>query len=249
MPAKEVPVPSGESVGRRPSRWAREGGGGRRARRARCWCRALSVLAAVVIVAAAATARLFVWPDRGMPAKVSAIVSLDRPGGTLSAALRLAAQHRAQYLVISLGTPESGYGCPRPIARVKLICFNPAPATTQGEAQFVGRLARKYHWDSVAVVTITPQDSRARLRVERCFAGPVYVVTTPISLVSWPYQIAYEWGALAKALLLQRACGQAAASTTTPRVPAGLCIRRAFRVLFIYMTYGKGGPSRPEIWR
>ena len=35
------------------------------------------------------------------------------------------------------------------------ICFNSSPGTTQGEAEFVGRLARKYYWHRVAVVTIT----------------------------------------------------------------------------------------------
>ncbi len=89
---------------------------------------------------------------------------------------------------------------------MRLICFNPSPGTTQGEAEFIGQLARKYHWHSVAVVTIAPQDTRARLRIERCFAGPVYVVPTRIALVSWPYQIAYEWGALFKALVVQRGC-------------------------------------------
>jgi len=159
-----------------------------------------------MIAAAAATARLFVWPDQGMPPTVSAIVMLDRPGGRLSNALRLAAQHRAPFLLISLGSPGSGNGCPRPVRRVTLICFNPSPGTTQGEAEYVGKLARKYHWRSIAVVTITPQDSRARLRMERCFAGPVYVVATPIALTSWPYQVAYEWGALVKALVVQRSC-------------------------------------------
>jgi hypothetical protein len=48
--------------------------------------------------------------------------------------------------------------------------------------------------------------TRARLRIERCFAGPVYVVTTPIALTSWPFEIAYEWGALARALVVQRRC-------------------------------------------
>ena len=48
--------------------------------------------------------------------------------------------------------------------------------------------------------------SRARLRMERCFAGPVYVTTTPIALTSWPYEVAYEWGAMIKALVLQRGC-------------------------------------------
>ena len=82
----------------------------------------------------------------------------------------------------------------------------PDPATTQGEAEFIGRLARNYHWQSIAVVAITPQDSRARLRVERCFAGRVYMVGAPIRMATWPYQIAYEWGALFKALVLYRSC-------------------------------------------
>jgi hypothetical protein len=168
--------------------------------------RVLIALAVALIALSAATARLFVWPAEGMPAHVSAIVMLDSPGDVLSVAVRLAAQHRATFLVISRGTPAAHDPCPRPIPRVRLICFNPRPATTQGEAEFVGRLARKYHWESVAVVAITPQDSRARLRVERCFAGRVYVVTAPIAPASWPYQIAYEWGALLKALVIQRGC-------------------------------------------
>jgi hypothetical protein len=141
-----------------------------------------------------------------MPTRVDAIVMLDSPGHPLGAALRLAAQHRAAFLVVSQGTPASGDPCPRQVPGVALICFNPTPPTTQGEAEFVGRLARKYHWQSIAVVAITPQDSRARLRVERCFDGQIYVVTAPIRLSSWPYQIAYEWGALIKAVFIQRAC-------------------------------------------
>jgi hypothetical protein len=32
------------------------------------------------------------------------------------------------------------------------------------------------------------------------------VVTAPIRLGTWPYQIAYEWGALIKAVIMQRSC-------------------------------------------
>jgi hypothetical protein len=58
------------------------------------------------------------------------------------------------------------------------------------------------------VVTITSQDTRARLRVQRCFDGHVYVVTVPPDLArtNWPYQIAYQWAALIKAEILQRSC-------------------------------------------
>jgi hypothetical protein len=162
----------------------------------------------LLIVFIAATARLLIWPDRGMPARVSAIVMLNGPGDRLDTALRLAWEHRASFLVISRGSPAFGHGstCAPSIPRVTVICFDPSPATTMGEAEFAGRLARKYHWRSMVLVTTTPQDTRARMRMERCFSGPVYVMTAPMTLASWPYQIAYEWGALVKALVIQRGC-------------------------------------------
>jgi hypothetical protein len=152
--------------------------------------------------------RLFIWPDQGMPAQVSAIVMLDGPGGRLTTALDLAYQHRAPFLVVSRGSPTYGHGsdCAPVISHVKVICFDPSPSTTKGEAEFAGRLAKKYHWHSVALVTITPQDSRGRLRVERCFTGPVYVVTAHLSWLAWPYEIAYEWAATVKAYIFQRSC-------------------------------------------
>jgi ubiquinone/menaquinone biosynthesis C-methylase UbiE len=177
-------------------------------RRAKYWRRIGFALAIIVAVLSAATARLFIWPAQGMPGRVSAIVMMDGPGRMLGRTLRLARQHRPRFLIISLGRPESSYGCPRPITGIRLICFNPRPASTAGEAEYVGRLARRYHWRSVALVTITSQDTRARLRVERCFGGRVYVMTTPPdpSQTNWPYQIVYQWGALLKALILQPSC-------------------------------------------
>ncbi|MEP7023268.1 MAG: YdcF family protein [Actinomycetota bacterium] len=175
-------------------------------RRRTRWRRVALGLAVMVAVFSAATARVLIWPAQGMPPRVSAIVMLNSPGNPLPVALRLARQQRAAYLLISLGTAASHYSCPRPVPGVKLICFHPVPATTQGEAEFTGRLARRYHWSSVVVVTITPQASRARLRLERCFAGPVYVMTAPPPLGSWPYQIVYQWGATIKAFTVQRSC-------------------------------------------
>jgi hypothetical protein len=141
-----------------------------------------------------------------MPSRVDAIVMLDSPGYPLEFTLRLAEQHRAPFLVISQGIRVARDPCPRQVSGVTLICFNPVPPTTRGEAEFVGQLAKKYHWRSIAVVAITPQDTRARLRVKRCFPGQVYVVTAPIRASIWPYQIAYEWAALVKALVVERGC-------------------------------------------
>lgn len=174
-------------------------------RRGRHW---RLVAVALVIAVCAAIVRLFIWPDRGMPTRVSAIVMLNGPGDRLNTALDLAWQHRAPFVVISRGSPAFGHGsvCAPSIPHVKVICFDPNPSTTKGEAEFVGRLAKKYHWQSVVLVTITPQDSRARLRVERCFTGPVYVVTASLALSTWPKEIAYESAATVKAYIFQRGC-------------------------------------------
>lgn len=152
------------------------------------------------------TARLFVWPTQGMPARVSAIVMLAGTGNRMPVALRLAREHRAPVLVVSQGWQGYGGPCPPSVTGVTLICFSPDPGNTRGEAAFVGRLAKQYHWSSVVLVTNRTQATRAHLLMGRCFGGPIYVVTTSLPLSSWPYQVTYEWGALFKALVLHQAC-------------------------------------------
>lgn len=201
------PAAPADGTGRRNRRGRRTPGG-----RRLTWRRAAVIAAAVVVIFLAATARLFVFPAQGMPGRVDGIVMLDGPanGARLATALRLARQHRAPTLLVSIGRlasqPQAGGGCPHPVPGVRLVCFNPVPATTQGEAEFIGRFARQHHWTSVALVTVASQDTRARLRLNRCFGGAVYVVTTPLPASQWPYQLAYEWGATIKALVVQRNC-------------------------------------------
>jgi uncharacterized SAM-binding protein YcdF (DUF218 family) len=170
---------------------------------------ALAGAGAVLAVLAALTVRLFVVPGNGIPAHVDGIAMLDGPAGRsrIATTMRLAAQHRAPVVLVSRGRKYSEHSpCPRPPAEVRLVCFNPSPATTQGEAEFIGQFARQHHWRSVALVTIAPQATRARLRLSRCFSGTVYVVTAALPAGQWPYEIAYEWGAALKALFLQRSC-------------------------------------------
>jgi uncharacterized SAM-binding protein YcdF (DUF218 family) len=143
-----------------------------------------------------------------MPSRADAIVMFAGPGNRLPVALQLAREHRAPVLVVSLG--HLGYGGPCPAASsapdVKIICFDPDPADTRGEAEFAARLARRYGWRSVVLVTIAAQATRARVIIRRCYSGAVYVVTASQAWYEWPYQIAYGWGSLFKALLLERAC-------------------------------------------
>jgi hypothetical protein len=143
-----------------------------------------------------------------MPSRVDAIVMLNGPGDRLDTALDLAWAHRAPVIVISRGSAYWGHGsnCAPRIPGVTVICFDPSPESTRGEAEFAGRLAARYHWRSIAVVTVSPQDTVARMRMGRCFSGKVYVVNAPLSAREWAYQIAYQWASIIKALLVQRTC-------------------------------------------
>ena len=95
---------------------------------------------------------------------------------------------------------------PPAITGVKLICFDPNPGNTRGEVEFASQLTKRYHWHSVVLVTTPTQDTRARIMMRRCYGGSIYVVTGSLTRSDWPYQIAYGWGALFKAVVLQRAC-------------------------------------------
>ncbi len=172
----------------------------------RGWRRAFAAALALVLAFAAATAWFLVWPVQGVPARVSAIVMLAGSGDRMPVALRLAREHRAPVLVVSQGHLGYGGPCPPRPPGIKLICFDPDPPTTRGEAEFVGGLARRYHWSSVVVVASRPQATRARMLMERCFSGPVYVATASLPPGRWPYQIVYEWGALVKAIAVHQAC-------------------------------------------
>jgi hypothetical protein len=185
---------------------ASRGVAGTRRRPFRRWRRIMIAAAALVLVFAAVTARLFIWPAAGMPARVSAIVMLAGVGNRLPVAEQLAREHRAPMLVVSQGWQGYGGPCPPATPGVTLVCFDPNPGDTRGEAEFVGRLAKRYHWGSIVLVTTRAQDTRARVVVGRCFGGSVYVVTAPLPMGEWPQQIAYEWGALFKAFVLNRTC-------------------------------------------
>lgn len=173
----------------------------------RTWrVRITAFAAGLLVVFAASTARVLIWPAQGAPAHVDAIVMLAGEGDRLPAALALAKEGRARVLVISRGTSGDSGPCPPPTPGVRTICFNPDPGNTRGEAEYASALARRSGWHSLLFVTVRPQAVRARLALGRCFSGKVYVSTAPFSVGNWPYQIAYGWGALAKAVFVTRSC-------------------------------------------
>lgn len=65
-----------------------------------------------------------------------------------------------------LGKPDCDTG-----VAYEVICFEPDPSTTQGEAMKMRDLAAERGWDDVIVITMRPHVPRAQLIVDRCYEG------------------------------------------------------------------------------
>lgn len=160
----------------------------------------------LVLAVAAIDVRLFVVPRSDKPAKSDAFVVLGGDTFTirLKAGLGLAREYPDWTLVVS--TPGRT-PCPRALVpRSRLICFDPDPSTTQGEAREAARLALAHGWTSMTVVTTADQVWRARLRFSRCWDGDLRVVQAPTSVWIRIREVPYEMGATVKAEVFQRTC-------------------------------------------
>lgn len=167
--------------------------------------RVLVVVGMVLVVFLATTARLFIWPVTNPPTHVNAVVVL---GGSpedarQSKGIDLALRGYAPVVVVST---SEGERCPAAHRSVTIICFHPNPVDTRGEAEFSARLAARNHWGRLIVISERSQTTRARLLFERCTEVNLYfspVTDPPNHLLG---DVVYEWGALLKALLVERSC-------------------------------------------
>ncbi|WP_241840213.1 YdcF family protein [Frankia sp. CcI49] len=152
------------------------------------------------------TVRMIVFPKIDDPRPVDAIFMLGGPGKRLDKTIELARSGIAPVVVISLPGTNRCPDTARIGRELEIICFWPDPRTTQGEAQEAGRLARERGWNSILFVTDRSQDSRARLRIGRCYDGEVLVDVVETPLRDWPYLFAYQVAATVKAVVWQRDC-------------------------------------------
>lgn len=119
--------------------------------------------------------------ETAQPADALVVLAGGR-GERLSKALVLVHQQVAPVLVISNGRdprwPAANQLCAAR-QRFEVLCPQPAPDTTRGEARMVGDLAARRGWRSVVVVTSTYHARRAQLLVGRCFDGQLQIVAAP----------------------------------------------------------------------
>lgn len=173
----------------------------------RRWRIALAVVAVVVLGWGVAAYLFIIDPSVSRPQHVDAIVILGgaTTDGRLQRGIELAEQGYAPNLLISqpsLLNPFVRHACAQVISGVTVTCFKPDPTTTQGEAREIRAQAAAHGWKKVMVVTSKYHISRARLIVQRCYSGQVLMVDARNpSFGEWTYNLLYQTGAYAKALV------------------------------------------------
>lgn len=152
----------------------------------------------------------FVWPPSGRPQAVDGVLSMNGPSERLreQRALALVRDGYAHVLLFSEGHYPN-VPCPR-VKHVLVVCFIPKPARTVGEVDFAAGYAARHRWRSIMIVPGHTQATRARLLAARCFNGRAVVVPAASpSFFQLLYGVAYEWGAMTKALVVDPGCARA----------------------------------------
>jgi uncharacterized SAM-binding protein YcdF (DUF218 family) len=162
--------------------------------------------AALVAVWLAVAAALFVWPhdDEPIAGRADAVVSLAGSKARLPVAQQLVRDGVAPMLVVSY-EPELGDDAAQRVSD-GVVCFRADPSSTQGEARAIARLARERRWDDLVLVTSDFHVFRARMIVERCYAGRLRFAEAPSSRLWLPWQLVKESAKLTLALTLRRGC-------------------------------------------
>lgn len=123
---------------------------------------------------------LILRPPSEVPPNTDAVVVFaGGEGERLPAALDLIEREQISNLLISTGVGD-GPGaqerrdlCRTGIDGVEVVCFEPSPDDTAGEAAEFGRIASANRLTNVVVVTSSYHVARAAMRLEQCFAGEV----------------------------------------------------------------------------
>lgn len=174
-------------------------------RRRTAWMLA-GLLAVISVGLTAATASLMLWPRTDSPGRADAVVVLaGGQGERLARALQLVQTGTAPALAISNGDDpqwrEANRLCNRG-STFEVVCFRPDPDSTRGEARAIAALAASRRWQSLVVVTSTYHVTRARLLLERCYAGEMSFVSASPSAGAFRtfLNVAREWAGLARSL-------------------------------------------------
>jgi uncharacterized SAM-binding protein YcdF (DUF218 family) len=162
-----------------------------------------------------ATYKLFIHPHYDPVARSDAVVVIAGGPWRLKKGLELVRSGVAPLLLVSnprgawAYKEEEPHLCDQSSAHrdFRVICFDPDPESTQGEARAVRRIAAERHLHSVVVVTSYFHVTRARIEMRRCYKGQLAVIGTPIyNRLKESFWIGMEWPKLIYAETLNRGC-------------------------------------------
>lgn len=169
------------------------------------------------VLFAALTARLFIWPAAVAVSDVeradAVVMFAGGTGERLDAVFALMDRDLADTLVLSNGT-VAGWGRGNRLCSgeadvdFEVLCPDPDPDNTRGEAHTIAQIAVERGWTSVISVTSSYHVARADLRLTRCYDGRVQRVNAGHnrSRGAWASLIAHEWLGLIQAHVFQRSC-------------------------------------------
>ncbi|GGF23038.1 YdcF family protein [Williamsia phyllosphaerae] len=167
---------------------------------------ALSGIALVVLITLIGLP-VYVFPvvaDSPRPVDVIMVLG-GRQDGREDYAISLAEKGLAPVVLVSdpydQTDPYMQAICDRPHA-VKVLCFDPDPRTTRGEARFLRDQAAQNHWNSAMVITFTPHLARADYIVSRCFTGDLVMAEyrSHLDVPYWAYMYAYQTAGFVRAV-------------------------------------------------
>lgn len=149
---------------------------------------------------------LFVDPPADSPQLADVLFVLGPPDDRLAYAEQLMQEGVAGTLAVSSPVDRAGQFT-APVCHAtrsyQIICFDPEPFTTQGEARALRDLTVEYGWQSVNVIAPQHHVTRARVIMDRCYKGDLRVIKydAEVPLHSWVYLYLYHTAAFVKVAL------------------------------------------------
>lgn len=172
---------------------------------------ALAALGAALLAVATVATVLVTRPRVDPVQPVEALYVIGPAEGRIGEARRLMAAGQVSTLIVTVSVnPTTGEVYTKDFcdpAAWEVICVQPEPYTTRGEAGVLAQLTKERGWTRVAVMTETSHIARTRLWMARCVPAQVSVWAslerrTPRE---WVVAIGYQSAAWVKAQF-QRSC-------------------------------------------
>jgi hypothetical protein len=147
----------------------------------------------------------FVFPAADpVPTHADVVLVLGPPvQQRVEVAERLLGAHRVDVALVSVPGPPADWNVGALCARSDVICFDPDPRTTRGEARELRAMTAEHGWTSAVVTTMPAHIARARSIVGRCFSGKLSMVPdaeSPYNGIAFQY--AYQTAATVKSWFL-----------------------------------------------